>query len=524
MERLDIGYARVSSREQAENTNALEQQISRLDDAGAKHILSDVEKGKKDDRPQYQELMWLVEAGKVKTVFITRIDRITRSLPTLRKIVDVFQKYDVNLVILDQKLDLSTPQGKLMLNMLGVLAEWEVDLLSERIKRGKEHQRKQIWANGSCPFGLIVINHQYCLDLTHFLCLLTDKPKNYLDFYSDSIDEEIIQDLPHRTIAEIARDCIEIFLEAKGVTPALKKIFDKYGVCKTKAKSNGTDKVLHWAKRGLSLWLQNPILDGHTCYGKDERTADGKRRLKPREEWQITYNTHPEQRLLKDGEADEIKRIIEGNIQMCGGAFGTKHRQEEYRPYAYQIGLVYCGECGSRCIHKGVYTSSKQYRYYACRHSGIGCNNSKNVKQPEIEEALITVLLEKSQNLSQGNDNATEIVPFKTERLQKLEAQLVFLEQFPGFNPSAEELKAELERQIQEETNFFQSKHLEDKTVEEIIQVGNNLGLWRILSNNEKVQIYRRIVHKIFILDGRIESIIFQDISSVKLENNDECA
>ncbi|MEH1931548.1 recombinase family protein, partial [Nostoc sp.] len=142
MERLDIGYARVSSREQAEDTNALEQQISRLDDAGAKHILSDVEKGKKDDRPQYQELMRLVEAGKVKTVFITRIDRITRSLPTLRKIVDVFQKYDVNLVILDQKLDLSTPQGKLMLNMLGVLAEWEVDLLSERIKRGKEHQRK----------------------------------------------------------------------------------------------------------------------------------------------------------------------------------------------------------------------------------------------------------------------------------------------------------------------------------------------------------------------------------------------
>ncbi|WP_414512066.1 hypothetical protein [Nostoc sp. PCC 9305] len=77
--------------------------------------------------------------------------------------------------------------------------------------------------------------------------------------------------------------------------------------------------------------------------------------------------------------------------------------------------------------------------------------------------------------------------------MQKLEAQLAFLEQFPGFNPGAEDLKAELQRQIEEETNFFQSKHLEDKTVEEIIQVGNNLGIWRSLSNNEKVQIYRRI-------------------------------
>jgi DNA invertase Pin-like site-specific DNA recombinase len=498
MERLDIGYARVSSREQAEDTNALEQQISRLKDAGAKHILTDVEKGKKDDRIQYQELIRLVEAGKVRTVLITRIDRITRSLPTLRKIVDLFQKYDVNLVILDQKLDLSTPQGKLMLNMLGLLAEWEVDLLSERIKRGKEHQRKQLWANGSCPFGLITFNHQYYLDRTPYLCLLTDKPENYQDLYSNSMDEEAIQHLPHRTIAEIARDCIDIFFQERGITPALKKIFDKYGVSKTKAKSNGTDKVLHWTTRGFSVWIQNPILNGHTCYGRDERTVDGRRRLKPREEWQIIYNTHPEQRLLRDGEAEEIQRIIAANIQMSAGAFGIKHRQEEYRPYAYQIGLVYCGECGSRCINKGVYTSTKQYSYYACRHSGVGCNNSKSVKQPEIEEALITALLEKSQNLNQSNENAAEIVPFKTERLQKLEAQLAFLEQFPGFNPGAEELKAELQRQIEEETNFFESKHLEDKTVEEIIRAGNNLGIWRTLSNNEKVQIYRRLVHRIF--------------------------
>ncbi|MEH2405332.1 zinc ribbon domain-containing protein [Nostoc sp.] len=113
---------------------------------------------------------------------------------------------------------------------------------------------------------------------------------------------------------------------------------------------------------------------------------------------------------------------------MGAGAFGTKHRQEEYRPYAYQIGLVYCGECGSRCIHKGVYTASKQYRYYACPHSGVGCNNSKNVKQPDIEEALITALLEKSHHLSQDNNKITDLAPFKTERLQKLEAQLAFLE------------------------------------------------------------------------------------------------
>ncbi len=518
MERLNIGYARVSSREQAEDTNALNQQIERLKDAGAKYILSDVEKGKNDERPQYQELMRLVEAGRVRTLFITRIDRITRSLPTLRKIIDSLQKYDVNLIILDQKLDLSTPQGKLTLNMLGVLAEWEVDLLSDRVKRGKEHQRKQNWANGSCPFGLIVIERKYFLDTHPFLCLLTDRPENYRDFYSNSIDEQTINDLPHRTVADIARDCIEIFLKAKGVIPTLQKIFDKYGISKTQAKSNGTDKVLHWTKRGFSLWIQNPTLDGHTCYGKYEQTADGKRRLKPRHEWQIIRDTHPDQRLLRDGEAEEIQHIIEANIQFCSGAFGNKYRDEQYRPYAYQIGLVYCGECGCRCTHKGVYTSSKQYRYYACRHAGVGCNNSQSVKQPDIEQALITRLLEKSQNLSHRNTNDSDEASFKTERLQKLEGQLAFLKEFPGFNPSAEELKAELERQIEEETNFFQSQHLQDKTVEEIIHAGNNLGIWQTLSSNDKVSIYRRIVQRIFIRNGQVESIIFKNSSSGGLE------
>lgn len=524
MEKLMIGYARVSSREQAEDTNALNQQIARLENAGAKVILTDIEQGKKDDRTQYQELIRLVKAGKVAKVFITRIDRITRSLPTLRKLIDTFQQYDVYLVILDQNLDLSTPQGKLMLNMLGVLAEWEVDLLSERIKRGKEHQRKQSWANGSCPWGFVVIDHQYYLDQTHYLCLLTDRPDNYLDFYQDEMDFEEIQNLPHQTIAEIARDCINIFFQERGITPGLKKIFEKYGVSKTKAKTNGTDKVLHWTKRGFSLWLQNPILDGHTCYGRDKKTADGKRRIKPREEWDIVYNTHPEQRLLQDGETEEILRIIATNTQICSGAFGNKNHKDECRPYAYQIGLVYCAECNSRSISKGVYTDKKQYGYYACRHSGIGCNNSKSVKYSDIEAALIAALTEKSQNLNHNHENKNEIGTFKTERLQQLESQLVFLEQFPGFNPDAEKLKTELKRQIEEETNFFKSKKLEDKTVEEIISAGNNLGIWQTLDSKDKIDIYRRLVRRIFVADGKVKSIVFQDGSCVKMESEYECS
>lgn len=521
MEKIIAGYTRVSSREQAENTHALEQQTARVKDAGATHIFTDVEKGKKDARPQYQELIQLIEARRVQTLIITRIDRITRSLPTLRRLVDLLQSYDVNLIILDQKMDLSTPQGKLMLNMLGVLAEWEVDLLSERVKRGKTHQRNQRWAHGSCPFGYIVLDHQYVLDQTPYLCLLMDQPDNYQGFYSTEFDDIPIHHLPHRTVAQVARDCIETFLTERSIARSLRQIFARYGISKTRAKVNGSDRVLHWSKRGFSQWLQNPILDGHTRYGINDQTANGKR-LKPKQEWEMIYNTHADHRLLKDGEADDICQTLQVNFKMGPGAFGYKNSRKEYRPYSYQIQMIYCGECNSRAIQKRACTAYREYAYYGCRHSGIGCKNSKHVKQVDIEAALIQALLDKAEKFNQNGEQQVDKEPFKTERLQKLEQQLSFLEQFPGFNPHAEQLRVELQHQIEEERNFFQSRQLQDKTVEEIIRAGSNLGVWQTLSNTEKVQIYCRIVDRIYIRNGSVESIVFKNTPSMQQENAHE--
>jgi predicted site-specific integrase-resolvase len=81
-----VAYVRVSSREQAENTNALEQQRQRVMDAGVDRIFQDVQKGKRDDRPAFQELLARVKRGKIRKIVITRIDRILRSLITLKKL------------------------------------------------------------------------------------------------------------------------------------------------------------------------------------------------------------------------------------------------------------------------------------------------------------------------------------------------------------------------------------------------------------------------------------------------------
>jgi DNA invertase Pin-like site-specific DNA recombinase len=506
MTEQDVAYVRVSSREQAENTNALVQQRHRVLDAGAKQIFQDVQQGKRDDRPAFQQLLALVKRGKIRRIIITRIDRISRSLITLKKLVDTLAEYEVSLVILDQKMDLGTAQGKLLFNMLSVLAEWEVDLLSERVQNGKKHQRKQQWANGQSPWGYQVIDHKYVLDQTPFLCLLTDRPDNYLEL-SQVKDPKL---LPGRTIAELARDSIDIFFDKKGARRALKVIFEKYGIVKTSAKFNGTQKIFHWTIPGFTLWLTNVVLDGHTSY-LHSKTISDKRKALPQEEWQIIRDTHPDQRLFRDGEAAAVKIIIQTNMNNGSGCFKPSLTgSDNYRKFAYQIGLVYCSECSSRCTSKGCDTNNQEYLYYACRHAGIGCKNHKSVKRRHIEEALIEALVEKSQSLNSSDSTSAEVPPVYSEALACLEAQLAALEQVPGFNPDIDDLKIKLCQQIEEEKNPFLSQdQILDKSVDDLIRAGNNLAIWHLLNNDEKVEIYRKLVKKIYIRDGKVALILF---------------
>jgi DNA invertase Pin-like site-specific DNA recombinase len=516
MERIDVGYVRVSSREQAEDQNALAQQRCRIENTSVTHIFEDIQPGSKDNRPQFLELMEWVRSGRVRKLFITRIDRITRSLITLRKLIDELEEYDVFLVILDQNLDLSTAQGRMMLNMLGMLAEWEVDLLSERVKNGMAHIRNQQKTYGSSPFGYVVVDHEYRLDTDPFLCLLSDRPDNYQAYAAPELPPELIENLVSTSAAEVARDCIDLLFEHQGFGRAVRAIQAKYGLVRSPGWRNGCDRVLNWTVRGFVVWTLNPVLDGHTAFGKHE-TVKGKRKAKPMEEWEIIRDTHPEHRLLKDGEFDEILLMRERNKRVSAGGFyrqGTQAASQtgNYKPFAYQIGIVHCGECDSLCTQKSYAVKNKQqYRYYACRHSGVGCSNRKSVRQTDIESALIQRLVEYSQSLNTESQESTEpLQPEKSPRQLELEERLEALEQISGFDPDIEQLKAKVREQIHQEVNPFATGTVEDKTALELIRAGNNLGIWQTLTADEKVLVYQRIVRKIVIRNGQVVNIHFK--------------
>ncbi len=93
-----------------------------------------------------------IEAGQVKTLVVWRLDRLTRNLRDLLDLVETFDQHKVALVSVMEQLDTSSPMGRLMLSMLGAVAQWERESIAERVKLGIRHRQSQGgWTGGHKP-------------------------------------------------------------------------------------------------------------------------------------------------------------------------------------------------------------------------------------------------------------------------------------------------------------------------------------------------------------------------------------
>jgi len=131
-----IGYARVSSTGQN-----LDSQIDALKKAGCDKIFMEKRSGTSTkDRLELQNALDFVRDG--DTFVVTRLDRCSRSVSDLYKILEKLKDKNVEFKATNQNIDTSTSTGKLMIGMLSIIAEFENDLRRERqsegIKKAKE--------------------------------------------------------------------------------------------------------------------------------------------------------------------------------------------------------------------------------------------------------------------------------------------------------------------------------------------------------------------------------------------------
>ncbi|MBO6350059.1 recombinase family protein [Enterococcus casseliflavus] len=136
------GYARVSTTNQFKNDTYLTQ-IEKLKNEGIseENIYFDNYSGKSaKDRIQLNILINLVENG--DTIVITKLDRLARNTADALELAEKLHKKGVKLHILNMGLLDNTSMGRLMFTMFSAFAEFERDLIAERMREGKEYKRK----------------------------------------------------------------------------------------------------------------------------------------------------------------------------------------------------------------------------------------------------------------------------------------------------------------------------------------------------------------------------------------------
>ncbi len=124
-----IGYARVSTKDQN-----LSLQLDALEAAGCVRIFEEKRSGAKRNRPELERLLDQLRPDDV--VVVWKLDRLARSLKDLIGLVNEIQEKGAGLISLNDSIDTSTPQGKLIFHVFASLAEFEREIISERTKAG----------------------------------------------------------------------------------------------------------------------------------------------------------------------------------------------------------------------------------------------------------------------------------------------------------------------------------------------------------------------------------------------------
>ena len=158
---MAIGYARVSTDEQARDGVSLDQQVARIRAyATAKGLtildvlVDDGVSGKTLERPGLREIMQMCENGEIAHVVVLKLDRLTRNTRHLLSLTeDLFLARNVELHSVSESLDTSTPHGRFVLTLFGGLAQMEREQISERTRSAMAYKRQMRQPTSHPPLG-----------------------------------------------------------------------------------------------------------------------------------------------------------------------------------------------------------------------------------------------------------------------------------------------------------------------------------------------------------------------------------
>ncbi len=346
-------YARVSSGKQ-KREETIESQIRLLKDYVKKegwqllpeHVFRDDGiSGTRLDRPSMDRLRDVAQGGEIDAVITLSPDRLARVYAHQWLLIEEFEKAGVKVIFLQNPFG-DTPQGKLLAQMQGVIAEYERAQILERTRRGKMEKARK---------GLYIPWAYHCYGYT-YIPKRNDMPPNVV------INEEE---------AEIVRKMFNWLVEEQMSGRQIAKRLNSEYISTPKGKNDV------WGLSTVRRILNNETYAGNARYNYliASHHSGGDKSHRPPEEW-IWCDSPP---LIS-------KELFEkGKVQL------KRNSEKSFRRYNPSSGkfllrtLVKCGICGLSMYAYGVKDGTKQYFYYRCKgHRPMDCCRKTKCPSPLV--------------------------------------------------------------------------------------------------------------------------------------------
>ncbi len=287
------------------------------------------------ERPALQRLMSDIRQGLVDVVVVYKVDRLTRSLADFAKMVELFDAQRVSFVAVTQQFNTTTSMGRLTLNVLLSFAQFEREVIGERIRdKIAASKRKGMWVGGGLPMGYEVHDRKLVV---------------------------------HQRQAQTVRQIFERYLEL-GSVRVLKRDLDQRGIVSgIKVSRNGKQRGGKPFSRGaLYHLLSNPIYLGEIRH-KNERHPGQHEAIVSRELWERVQE-RLRTRAVRQGEG--------------------RKTEAPRRPLAGKL----FDEKGEPLYVQGAAKGHRRYRYYVSRklvRSGPkDAEHGWRLSAPEVERSV----------------------------------------------------------------------------------------------------------------------------------------
>ncbi|WP_256760899.1 recombinase family protein [Cohnella sp. WQ 127256] len=334
-------YCRVSTDEQAREGVSLDEQQERLKAYcramgwldQVQIFVEDGYSAKNMERPELKRLLHAVKNGSVSRIMVTKLDRMSRRLLDLLNLIDLLQDYEVSFVSISESFDTNTPSGRLTLQVLGAVAEFERERIRERVFENMFH---------AASTGKWLTQSPYGYDLVDKSLVINDKE------------------------SEIVRRVYDLYLNEGLGFYSIARRLNEEGIPSRQRKE--------WSIRAVKLMLTNPAYKGTLVWNRKD-SSKAQRKDKDETEWVNVEDCIPV--IIKKPIWERVNKRME-QPSLAPRAQTSPHLMG---------GMLKCGNCGSGMSIGFSGSLNKRYRVYRCSaNKNKGTCTSKQYRADRVEE------------------------------------------------------------------------------------------------------------------------------------------